>query len=192
MRRKIHRYALYTGAAMIMFLFMISKLVYNKMIDEEHFLHISHGRLEAELQKREDLNRNALQAVNVYLEMEGELMHRLIDLAREVKTGANASRILAMRGEIERLVSSMDVLVMMSPQLKSKNPYLYLMETYRATEDAVLAARLHYNVATCEYDMFLKKFPYNVVANLYGFKRAEIFTSDSGAEKAPDVGQPGI
>lgn len=155
-------------------------------------MHISHGRLEAELQKRDDLNRNALKATEVYLEMEGELMHRLIDLAREVKTGANASRILAMRGDIERLVSSMDVLVMMSPQLKAKNPYLYLMETYSATENAVTAARLHYNVATCEYDMFLDKFPYNIVAKVYGFKRAEIFASETGADKAPDVDRQGI
>lgn len=187
MRRKINRHMLYTGALIIAFLFMISKLVYNKMIDEEHFLYISHGRVEAELQKREDLNRNALKAANVYLEMEEDLIHRLITLAGEVKSGANAARILAMRGEIERLVSSMDVLVMMSPQLKAKGPYLYLMETYCATENSVLAARQNYNVAVSDFDMFLDKFPYNIIARLYGFKRAKIFTAEKGAEKTPDV-----
>src|SRR5208283_1608832 len=151
MRGNITRHALYSAALIILMLIIVMKFVYNKMIDEEHFLLISHGRLEAELQKREDLNRNALEAVNVYVETEEDLINRLITLAGEVKTGANAARIMANRGEIERLVNSMDILVMMSPRLKSKGPYLYLMEIFSATENGVLAARLHYNKAVCEY-----------------------------------------
>lgn len=183
---------LYTVALIISLLFTMSKLVYNKMIDEEHFMNISLGRLEVELQRREDLNRNVFKAVNAYVETEGELMHWLITLAREVKTGANAARIMAITGEIERLASSMDILVMMSPQLKSKGPYIFLMETLSTTENGVLAARLHYNKAVCEYDMFLDKFPYNFVAWMYDFKRGRIFTSAEGAGKAPDIGRQGI
>ncbi|MBF0328606.1 MAG: LemA family protein [Nitrospirae bacterium] len=184
---KIRRNILYVGAVVIFLLFMVSKLVYNKMIDEEHFMHISHGKLEAALHKREDLNRNALKAVNVYVEMEGELMHRLMTLAKEVKSGANAARIAAMRNDIERLISSMDVLVMMSPHLKSKGPYIHLMETFKSTENEVLAARLQYNTAVCEYNMFLDKFPYRLVTLVYGFKKAALFEKSEGIEVAPDV-----
>lgn len=186
-RKKITRSTLYVLAIIIAVLFLNSKLVYNKMIDEEHFLHISHGRLEAELQKREALNSRAVQAVQVYIEMEGELMHKLITLAREVKTGADASRIMATKGEIERLLSSIDLLVMNSPSLKSKSPYIYLMETFRATENSVLAARLNYNTAVCEYDLFLEKFPYRYVAWFYDFKKAHIFSSENAAKNPPDV-----
>ncbi|MBF0558768.1 MAG: LemA family protein [Nitrospirae bacterium] len=192
MRRKITRYMLYSAALIIALMFVMSKVVYNKMIDEEHFMLISRGRLEAELQKREDLNRNAIEAVNVYVETEEELLHRLITLAGEVKTGANAARIMANRGEIERLVSTMDILVMMSPRLKSRGPYLFLMETFSSTENGVLAARLNYNTAACEYDMFLDKFPYSVVAWVYGFKRARIFTASERAGKAPEVDRQGM
>ena len=159
MRKKISRYIFICRGADNSPAICDMKVVYNKMIDEEHFMLISHGRLEAELQKREDLNKNALEAVNIYVETEVELLHRLITLAGEVKTGANAARILANRGEIERLANSMDILVMGAPRLKSKGPYLYLMETFSATENGVLAARMHYNAAVCEYDMFLDKFP---------------------------------
>ena len=191
MRRKITRYMIY-AALILSMLLMFSRFVSNKMIDEEHFMLISHGRLEAELQKREDLNRNALEAVNVYVETEGELIHRLITLAGEVKTGANAAVILASRGEIERLVSTMDILIMMSPRLKSKGPYLYLMETFSSTENGVLAARLHYNKAVCEYDLFLDKFPFNIIAWYYNFKKAVIFSAAEGAGKAPDIDLQGI
>ncbi len=190
MIRKIPRYLIYAVLILSIFL-MFARFVSNKMIDEEHFMLISHGRLEAELQKREDLNRNALEAVNVYVETEGELIHRLITLAGEVKTEANAAAIVAARGEIERLVSTMDILIMMSPRLKSKGPYLYLMETFSSTENGVLAARLHYNKAVCEYDLFLDKFPFNIIAWYYNFKKAGIFSAAEGAGKVPDIDRQG-
>lgn len=189
--RSIHP-VIYALVIIIALMFMTSKLVYNKMIDEEHFLHISHGRLEVELQKKEALNSRALQAVQVYVEMEGELMHKLITLAREVKAGANASRIIAMRGEIERLLSSIDLLVMSSPALKSKSPYIHLMDTFRATENSVLAARLQYNVAACEYNLFLEKVPYRYVAWFYDFKKAHIFNAGDAAKTLPFIPLYGV
>jgi len=161
------------------------------MVDEEHFLHISHGTLEIMLQKKQDLNMKALDAVNAYVETEGKLLHLLIDLSREVKSGASASRIKEMRGEVERLVSMLDVLIMKSPEVKSKGPYLYLMETFNATENGVTAARLHYNKAISEFDTFIDMFPYNVVARIYGFKRERFFTAAEGAGKAPDIDRAG-
>lgn len=187
MRRKISRYMLYAVALIIALLLIIMNFVYNKMIDEKHFLDTSYGNLQAELQKREDLNINAIEAVSVYVKAEDELMNWLITLAGGLKTGANAVRIKAGREEIERLVNTMDVLVMMFPGLKAKGPYLYLMETFRATENGVLAGRLHYNTAVCEYDLFLDKFPYCVIAWFYGFKRAQIFSAGEGTWNVPDI-----
>lgn len=182
---------LYAGTMLVFLAYLVSKLVYNKMIDEEHFMHISHGKLEAALQKKEDLNKNALEAVNVYVEMEVQLTHNLITLAKEVKSGANAARIMAIKGEIERLVGMMDILVMAAPQLKSMGPYIYLMETYRTNENNVLTARLQYNRAVCEYNTLLEEFPYRLVALMYGFKKADIFKIADGTGIAPDVGRQG-
>ncbi len=150
-----------------------AKLIYNKMIDEEHFFHISHGALVAQEQRRQELILNAEKTAEEFIATEVRLLHYLIELARLVKTGASAERILAMQGEIERLIASMDILVMKAPVLRSKGPYGYMMDIYREAEDSVLKARIEYNRAACEYDMFLEKFPYWIVAKLYGFKKAE-------------------
>jgi len=154
-------------------LVIAAKLIYNKMVDVEHFFHISHGALMAQEQRRQELVINAEKTVEEFISTEVKLLHYLIELARLVKTGASAERILATEGEIQRLIASMDILVMKAPVLRSKGPYGYMMDIYREAEDNVLKARLEYNRAACEYDMFLEKFPYWIVARLYGFKKAE-------------------
>jgi LemA protein len=190
MKRRTSK-TLYAVVIVTVVLSLISKLVFNKMIDEEHFLHISHGALDIAMQKRADLNRNALAATTAYVEMEGELMHHLMDLAREVKTGTNAARILALSGEIERLAGALDLLVMKSPNLKAKGPYIYLMETFRENENGVLKARMHYNWSVCEYRRFLDEFPYNLVARLYGFRKYAIFTASPAARLLPELDSGG-
>lgn len=166
---------------------IISKVIYNKMIDEEHFLHIAKGEVQVAMMKRANLTSNVKQSVRQYVEMEGELMHRLIELAKETKSGADARRILAINGEIERLIASLDLLVMSSPQLRSKGPYIYLMETMRDTENDVLTAIQKYNEKASEFNMFIYKVPYNFVARLYDFKKAELFEARIDNKTAPDI-----
>ncbi len=166
---------------------IISKLIYNKMIDEEHFLHIAKGEMQVAIMKRDDLTRNVNQSVKQYVEMEGELLHRLIALAKETKSGADAQRILAINGEIERLIASLDLLVMRSPQLRSKGPYIYMMETMRNTENEVLTAIENYNARASEFNTFIYKVPYNLVARLYDFKKADLFNATINNKSAPDI-----
>ncbi|MCX8068906.1 MAG: LemA family protein [Thermodesulfovibrionales bacterium] len=176
------------AAIVIFHIFVIvSKVIYNKMIDEEHFLHIAKGEVEVAMMKRADLNKNVAQSVKQYVEMEGELMHRLIELSKETKSGADARRILAIEGEIQRLIASLDLLVMRSPQLRSKGPYIYMMETFRDTENEVLSAIERYNARASEFNMFIYKIPYNIVAKIYDFKKAELFKSEMFPNKKPDL-----
>ncbi|HIJ59241.1 MAG TPA: hypothetical protein HPP56_01290 [Nitrospirae bacterium] len=162
------------------------------MIDEEHLLHIAKGELEVAMMKKADLNKNVSESVRQYVEMEGELMHRLIDLAREVKSGADARRILAIEGEINRLIASLDLLVMMSPALKSKGPYKYQMDVLKSNEDEVLSAIQKYNAKASEFNMFIYKIPYNIVAWIYDFKKAELFKAKALNLNSPDVERFGI
>lgn len=166
---------------------IVSKLIYNKMIDEEHFLHIAKGNVQVAMMKRAELTKNVTETVKQYVETEGELMHKLIELAKLVKSGADARRILAMQTEIDRLIASLDLLVMRSPQLRAKGPYLYLMETLRDTENEVLIAIQKYNERASEFNTFIYKVPYNIVARLYDFKKAELFEAKVDNYTAPDV-----
>ncbi len=46
---------------------------------------------------------------------------------------------------------------------------------------------MNYNQAAQEYNTLIRKFPDNIIANLFGFKRANLFEANEGASQAPVV-----
>lgn len=60
--------------------YVAAKLIYNRLVDEAHILHIAHGRLETEKQRRHDIITRTTSAVNKYVEMEDSVFTRLTEL----------------------------------------------------------------------------------------------------------------
>jgi hypothetical protein len=183
------RYLLYPLGAVLILKVATSVFLYNRLIDEEHFLHISHGQLEIELQKRAEVYKKAAFAVNTYVETEKRLFYLLIELNGAIRTGAglNAAKAKDIDDETTRLLSRLKALAEATPNLKGKGPYVYFMETIGRAEQSVVMARLHYNDAVAEYNMFLRLVPYNIAARLYNFHKAEFNTVSAAAAAVPMV-----
>ncbi len=183
------RYLLYAVGAILLIKIVSDILLYNRLIDEEHFLHISHGQLEIELQKRKNIYKKAAFAVDTYIETEKRLFNVLIELSGAIRAGAgiNVAETRQMQDEVADLVGRLKALAEASPNLKAKGPYLYFMQTICKAEQGVVLARLHYNDAVAEYNTFLRLFPYNLAAWTHGFKKAQFNTADKGADIVPEV-----
>ncbi|MEO5360558.1 MAG: LemA family protein [Nitrospirota bacterium] len=181
------RYLLYALGTVFMMKIVSSMFLYNRLVDEEHFLHISHGQLDVELQRRAEVYKRTTSAVNTYVETEKKLFNLLIGLNGAIRTGADLNTAAKMQDEVSVLLSKLRALAEAAPALKAKGPYLYFMETIMKAEQNVVLARLHYNDAVAEYNTFLRLFPYNIVARLYDFKRAQFNGVEKGAEIVPEV-----
>jgi len=46
---------------------------------------------------------------------------------------------------------------------------------------------MRYNEVVQEFNTFVRKFPNNIAASLFGFERKSLFESQEGAETAPTV-----
>ncbi len=157
------------------------KLVYNKLVDEEHFLHIAHGRLEATMQKRQDLVTGTISAVNSYVKIEGMLIERLVTLNGMIESGIGGSMQKGMKTEIIALLNNMALLAEAYPDLRSSGPYVYLMETLQYTGRRVTEARMEYNNRAYEYNMICRIFPFNLVSVFLGFGREHFFEAQKKA-----------
>lgn len=187
--KHIIRYLLYALGTAVLFKVFMAMFLYNRLIDEEHFLHISHGQLEIELQKRGNIYKKTAHAVDTYVETERRLSNLLIELNGAIRTraGINSTETKDKQDEIAMLLGKLRALAEASPDLTAKGPYIYFMETIMKAEQGVVLARLHYNDAVAEYNTFLRLFPYNITAWLHGFKKAQFNAADKGAEMVPVV-----
>ncbi|MBC8412308.1 LemA family protein [bacterium] len=169
---------------LLMLFYMIGKLVYNKLVDEAHLLHISHGKLETEMQKRHDIVTRTIAAVNQYMETEEEVFNKLVTLNGMIEAGVGEPMLISARMEIIVLMNSLTFLKEAYPELRANEPYLYLMETLQATGRLVTEARMKYNESAFEYNMVRELFPYRIFSTLYGFDKAHFFEAEKGARKA--------
>jgi len=62
-----------------------------------------------------------------------------------------------------------------------------LQDELAGTENRVKAERDIYNKAVKDYSIRIRRFPTNLVANMFSFGPKEMFEADEGADNAPQV-----
>ncbi|MGA2332040.1 MAG: LemA family protein [Syntrophales bacterium] len=151
--------------------FLYGLRTYNELVNMEHFLEVAHGRLLVEMQRRQVVVAGCRNAVAMYANMEGKLQDHLIALHRLTKAhGPRAEIVKGEALEIVKLVRELDLLIEKYPGLKSKGPYVLLMETLQQTGYQVVTERLNYNNWTYNYNVTCRLFPHRILAMLFGFR----------------------
>ena len=73
------------------------------------------------------------------------------------------------------------------PDLKSQESFQALIAELEGTENRISVERRRYNEEVQVYNVLIRKVPRNILANLFGFGRHELFEAAQGAEDAPVV-----
>ena len=69
------------------------------------------------------------------------------------------------------------------PELKANDNFKDLMSQLKETEDKISFGRQFYNDTALKLNNKIELFPSNIIANLFGFKRAEYFTVNDEKER---------
>ena len=74
------------------------------------------------------------------------------------------------------------------PELRSSENFRMLQDQLEGTENRVAVARTDYNAAVNELNAFVRRFPYNLTAKIFGMgEPREYFEAEAGAADAPKV-----
>lgn len=79
------------------------------------------------------------------------------------------------------------VVVERYPDLKSSKNFLELQAQLEGTENRIAVERNKFNEVVKEYNTYIRKFPNNIIAGMFGFDKKGYFTATAGAENAPNV-----
>ena len=163
-----NRYVILLVTILIL-IYLFARHANNIFVEEQHKLFTASGLLELEMKRREDLLTRARAAVNQYNGLEEKIYVHLIELnALKTPPGTNKTR-LEKSNPIFELLSDIDSLKEKYPPLKSKIPYIALMEDMQASGFRIISARLAYNRKVNEFNTLLHVFPYKLFARPLGF-----------------------
>jgi len=160
---------------------------YNTLVTMDQQVENSWAQVQNQLQRRADLIPNLVETVKGYAAHEKEVLANIAE-ARAKLAGARTPEAAAeANARLDSALSRLLVVVENYPNLKADANFRQLMDELAGTENRIAVARQDYNNAVQAYNTYLKRFPTNLIAGMFGFTPREFFRAQPGAEQAPQV-----
>ena len=165
---------------------------YNAIQQKDEAVNSALSQIKVQLQRRADLVPNLVETVKGFAKQElavfTEVSEARSRLAGAVRQGSPAEMAQA-NAQLTQPLSRLLALVENYPELKSNQNFLELQSQLEGTENRISVARQDYNQAVRDYNSFIRTFPYNLTAKVFGHsKPREYFELTSpGAAEAPKV-----
>ena len=169
---------------------------YNGLVGKQEAMAKAWGQVENVYQRRTDLIPNLVAVVKDYAEYEqGTILAVTEARARAAASTVNTenfdeNEMKAFDAAQEELGKSMNRLLISIenyPDLKASENYLTLQAQLEGCENRIQTERERFNEAAKVYNQSLRRFPTNLLANMFGFEKRAYFEADAGAEKVPET-----
>lgn len=178
------------GLFLIFILSMVSWLwgSYNTMVDSSSKVDTAYAAIQSQYQRRFDLVPNLAEATKGYLKQEQKVFGDIANARTHYAGAANGSKEqIGAMGEYSSALARLMVIVENYPELKSNETVKNLMDELTGTENRINVSRDRYNETARVYNVLIKSFPKNLIANMFGFESRELFQADQDAQKATKI-----
>ena len=167
---------------------------YNGLIKGDQGIKESWSNVETNYQRRTDLYSSVVKTVEASANFERSTLKEVVD-ARAKATSLNVditdpksleafrNAQSELQGSFSRLIASFE----RYPDLKTTQAFQNFQTQIEGTENRINVARRDYNSAVNKYNLRVKRFPNNLLANIFGFDEKAYYEADEGTEKNPDI-----
>ncbi|HEY9183912.1 MAG TPA: LemA family protein [Salegentibacter sp.] len=183
-------------AIVVFVIYSFTAGVNNTAVEKEENAKMAWANVESSYQRRNDLIGNLVQTVQGAADFERGTLTDVIE-ARSRATAVNVDADNLSAEQIQQFqqaqsgvssaLSRLLVTVERYPDIKANQNFLQLQSQLEGTENRINVARDRYNEAVADYNTYIRVFPNNIFAGMFGFEKMERFQADAGAENAPDV-----
>ena len=169
---------------------------YNGLVKKQQEVDAAWSQVENVYQRRADLVPNLVAVVKNYAEYEqGTILTVTEARAKAAATTVNIEnstesdlqQFEATQNALGQSMNRLLVAVENYPDLKASDNYQALQTQLTGCENRILTERQRFNEAAQVYNASLRKFPNNLIANLFGFEKRPYFEADAGAEQVPET-----
>lgn len=156
--------------------------IYNSLVQLSNKVKEAFSTMDVYLKQRFDLIPNLVDTVKAYAKHEADTLEELTKRRAGVATSDIDGQI---EGEmrIGEALSRILVIAEKYPGLKASDNFLDLHKRIVKVEDDIAFARRYYNGSVRMYNDKCQMFPYNIIANIFGFKSKKMYEIQNVAER---------
>jgi len=165
---------------------------YNSIQSKDEAVTAAWSEVLNQYQRRADLVPNLVNTVKGYAQHEEEVLTKVTEARASVgkvqltvddlSDEAKVKQFQAAQGELSSALSRLLVVTENYPNLKADALFQNLQAQLEGTENRITVARNRYIAAVQEYNTFVRSFPQNLTAKMFGYKTKANFSVEN--EKA--------
>jgi LemA protein len=186
----------FAGVALVM---LLSGCGYNSIQSQDEQIKAAWSEVLNQYQRRADLIPNLVNTVKGYAAQEQTVLLGVTQARAKVGSiqmtpelandPAALAKFQAAQGELSGALSRLLVVTENYPQLKSDQNFRDLQAQLEGTENRITVARNRYIQAVQGYNSFIRSFPVNLTAMMFGYKTKANFAVENEAaiSKPPSV-----
>lgn len=188
---------------------LLSGCGYNQIQGKDETVKAGWSEVLNQYKRRADLIPNLVNTVKGYASHEQQVLIAVTEARAKVsQINVNADDAESMKqfqqaqGELSSALSRLLVVTENYPDLKADQSFLALQTQLEGTENRITVARGRYIQTVQDYNTYIRSFPQNLTAKMFGYQPKPNFTVDNaqqiqnapsvdfGTQPAPSVPEP--
>ncbi len=176
----------------VIVLFVIGK--YNTIVQLDESVKTAWSQVENVYQRRMDLIPNLVNTVKGAAAQEQNVLTAVVEaranatkVTVDVNDAASFAQFQQAQGEVSSALSRLLAVVESYPTLQSIQAFQDLMTQLEGTENRITVERKTFNETVKALNVYIRRFPANIVASIFWFEQAQQFEADEWAEVVPTV-----
>lgn len=183
-------------AAIALLASLLSGCGYNQIQQKDEAVNAGWSEVLNQYQRRADLVPNLVNTVKGYAAHEQQVLTQVTEARANVNNmtvnaedAASLAQFQQAQGELSSALSRLMVVVENYPNLKADQSFLNLQTQLEGTENRITVARGRYIQLVQDYNTYIRSFPQNLIAMMFGYQTKPNFSVENEAaiRTAPTV-----
>lgn len=173
---------------------------YNQMVRLDEEVTTAQANIQTQLQSRLDKINELMPSVQGVMDQEDDIYKDIAALRSDtpgismdadgnltIDPKASVSQLESADAASSQMVRDLTLAVEAYPELKSSAVMQDFMTSVEGAENRISYAREQYNEDVQAYNSYIRSFPHNLTAGMFGFTPKEKFQASAAAQNAPTV-----
>ncbi|MFA7081273.1 MAG: LemA family protein [Bacteroidales bacterium] len=182
------------GIVLIMVIWLVT--AYNGLVQKDEACSQQWSKVESQYQRRLDLIPNLVNIVKGYASHEKETLTEVVQARNKASnakvdpnnlTQESINKYQETQAQFQTSLDRLMVVVERYPDLKANQNFLELQSQLEGTENRIAVERQTFADVVKVFNEKIRRFPTNIIAGMFSFERKDYFTSETEADKAPNL-----
>ena len=172
----------------IVIILIISVIVmYNNLVERSVRVDNAWSQIDVQMKQRYDLIPNLVETVKAYASHEKSTLEEVTKWRAAAMKAKTPEELMQSNQKLSGAIANIFATAENYPDLKANDNFLDLQRQLKDLDVKIAFASQFYNDTVMKYNEYLQRFPSNIIANIFKYKKRPYFEMNEAEKAVPKV-----